>query len=273
MQGSCEYWFDSREDTVSRMEMFVNVKWKISAVVVLAAIALCGCESTRSLEVAGDSSSQAIYENGVAILHSAKKYDVSVRVLTPSFGKQTAEYPALYVSVGNPTNATIDFSDSNISVHSGKSSVLVYSAEKYQKQIKKDAAIMAFALALNGASQAMAASAPTYSTTSGTVNTYGSRGYGTANYFGTTTTYNPAAAAAAQAQINANTAAGMASVAAARNAQLSGTAGMLSRNTVGAGGFAGGVVRLDASSISKGQPLEVTIFLPGESHSFRFDVR
>lgn len=240
-------------------------------VLLLASSALIsGCVSQRSLSVSDDS--RAAYEQGVAVLRSSKTNLVVVRLLSSEFSNETNAMPAFFVAVANGTDNAIDFSTANVTATSGGERVKVYSFEDVQKRIKREAALMAFAVAMNAAGQSMQASMPQTSYSSGSVNAYGTGGYARANYSGYATTYNPAATAAAQAQINANSQNQMAMIAAARNAQLNDTGALLRRNTVAPGNVAGGVVKLHAQDIRSGHPLVLTVTVGPEVHEFKFNV-
>jgi len=103
----------------------------------------------------------------VPVLKSVQHNTVIVRLLTPEFSKETNSLPTFYVAVANGGEAPLDLSTANIVATSGSAAVQVYTFEDLQKRIRHDAALMAFALAMNGASQSMAAAAPQQSYTSG----------------------------------------------------------------------------------------------------------
>jgi len=214
----------------------------------------------------------ATYEQGVAILKSEKTHGVVLRILSTSFSNETRELPALLVGFANGSDHSIDFSTQNISCRSGDRVVKVYTFDELETKIKREAALLAFALAMNSASQSMAASMPQQTYSSGTVSAYGSGGYAHGSYSGYSTTYNPAASAAAQAQINANTMNMMTAVASSRNIQLNSLSSLLRRNTVSPGEFVSGVVKLHAEDIVAGQPLRLVVSLGSEQHEFIFDI-
>jgi hypothetical protein len=244
----------------------------LSVTLVLISALVTGCQSTRTLSVAEKNTVQAVYEGGVPILKSVKRDTVIVRLLTPEFSKDVNALPAFFVAVANGGTGAFDFSTSNITATCGSAPVRVYTAADVQKRIEHEAAMLAFATALNGASQSMQASMPQQTYTSGYASAYGSGGYANANYYGTSTTYNPAATAAAQAQINANTSQQMATIAGLRNAQLNGLGSMLKRETIAPGAFAGGVVKLHAEDIRNGQIVTLHVQTGSEVHDFLFAV-
>ena len=238
----------------------------------LAAVMLTGCVSTKTIAVSSSSPVRATYEQGTAVLKSQKVSGVVVRVLTAQFTKETNALPAFYIVVSNGSEKETDFSAANVTAFSGKDRVGVYTFEEMEKKIKREAAMMAFALAMNSASQSMAASMPQTTQSSGSVYATGPGGSARAVYSGTTTTYNPAAASAAQAQINAQTMGQMSVVASARDIQLNNLGSMLRRNTLPPGAFVGGVVKLHAEDIRSGEPLKLVVALAGDSHEFVFDI-
>lgn len=238
----------------------------------IAVVLVTGCVSTKTVTVSSASPVRATYEQGTAVLKSQKTNGVVVRVLTGQFSKETHALPAFYVAVSNAGEKEIDFSTANVSALSGKNRVEVYTFEAMEKKIKREAAMMAFALAMNSASQSMAASMPQTTHSSGSVYATGTGGSARAVYSGTTTTYNPAAASAAQAQINAQTMNQMSMVASARDIQLNNLGSMLRRNTLAPGAFAGGVVKLHAEDIQSGEPLKLVVSVGGEPHEFVFDI-
>src|SRR5690606_9188771 len=108
----------------------------------------------------------------------------------------------------------------------------------------------------------------TYS--SGVATAYGSSGFARATYTGYSTTYNPAATATAQAQINANSMAMMSRLAGSRDAGLNSTEAILRRTTVAPGELGGGVVKLSPKKLKVGEPLNISINVDGGLHSFSF---
>lgn len=231
-----------------------------------------GCTSPRTISVSNLNKADATYEQGIAVLRSVKTHGVVIRLLSTGFSNETHNLPALFVGFANGSEHSIDFSTKNISCKSGSQTVKIYTFEELEKKIKHEAAMMALALALNSASQSMAASMPQHTYSSGTVSAYGSGGYAQGYYSGFSTTYNPAANAAAQAQINANTMNMMASVASSRDIQLNNLSSMLRRNTVNPGSFVSGIVKLHSEDITARQPLRLVVNVDAEEHEFIFDI-
>jgi hypothetical protein len=241
-------------------------------VVMLCVLAFSGCATTRTLSVSKVNTSPAKFEQGVAVLASQKKHGVVVRLLTPEFSRETNSLPAFYVAFLNGGETPIDFSTANVIAESGSAPVKVFTYEQLAKRVKSEANRMAIAMAMSSASQSMAAAAPQTAYSSGTVQTYGRGAPSYGNYSGTTTTYNPAATAAAQAQINANSMAAMSAITASRDAQLAGMGDVLRRNTVAPGEIVGGIVKLDAVDIKPKSLLALVVKVSDEEHVFAFDV-
>ena len=248
------------------------MKTKLLFFIGCALLIFLGCASPRSITVSNLNAVDATYDQGIAVLKSIKTHGVVIRLLTSIFSNETRELPALLVGFFNGSDHAIDFSTQNISCISGSKTVKIYTFEELEKKIKSEAALLAFALAMNSASQSMAASMPQQTYSSGTVSAYGSGGYAHGSYSGYSSTYNPAASAAAQAQINANTMNMMTAVGSSRNIQLNNLSSMLRKNTVDPGEFVSGVVKLNATDIIAGEPLRLIVSLDSENHEFIFDV-
>lgn len=227
---------------------------------------------TSSLKVSAFNPVPPIYEQGNAVLISKKKNEVMVRLLSDRFSGATHSLPEFLVVVNNRSKSIIDFSTDNVTAMSGEKSVRIFTYEKLRKRIETEAAIQAFAAAMNGASQSISASMPQQSYHSGSAYAYGSGGYTRATYTGTTTTYNPAASAIARSNIQANTSNQISSIAMSRDAALGDTTSMLRRDTIMPGAFAGGVVKMYGQDLRRGKPLKITVQIQGELHDFYFDV-
>ncbi len=246
------------------------MKTLIQFLVVAAALSNTACTNPRLLQASPANSATPIYENGQAILESTKTNTVVVRVLTPQFDSEIA--PTVFVGVSNGTAEPIDFTTANITATDDGRELTVYSAEQVEAKIKRDAMWAAIATGLDAAAKSYNAAAASTSYTSGSAYAYGTGGSAYGTYSGVTTTYDPAATAAAQASINASSQAQMTAIAAATDAQLAGTASLLRRTTVLPGKFAGGGVVLD-DSMAKGSTIALTVDLGTEQHKFLLDVR
>ena len=121
---------------------------------------------------------------------------------------------------------------------------------------------------------AMQASAPQYSQTYGTANVYNPKsGNTTVNYSGYTTTYNPAATAAAQANasaaINSQMMSNMALVDAQKERAIGTNKGIFGRTTLFPGNAVDGRLIFEGSRIADGEVI-VTVRVGGEEHHFVF---
>jgi hypothetical protein len=146
--------------------------------------------------------------------------------------------------------------------------------------IEKRAAWARFAVALAAGAEGAAAAMPQQSYSSGTINTNayatGSGGsayvHANSNYSGVTTTYDPAASAAAISQIQSNTVNQMQMINRDRNMAIERSNGILRRTTVFPGQEYGGIVYFDPKDIQPEGALRVTVSVAGEVHQFYFDI-
>lgn len=227
---------------------------------------------TRTLAVASTSPIKPVYQQGVPVLKSQKKHHVTAALLTDTFGAELWQLPAVYIGFANRSRSTLDFSTANVTATSGGKKVRVLTAQELERKINTQAALMALATSMNAASQTIAASAPQTTYSYGSASAYGSGGYAHGTYSGVSTTYNPAASAAAIAQINATTSNQLSSIAAARDGHLNDLSTMLRRNTVAPGQIADGVIKMWSQDIRSQKPLVLSVTIDGETHEFLFDV-
>lgn len=245
---------------------------RAAAAILLMGWALAACTTTRTLAVAPGNARAPIYNSGVPTLIEVKRNVVIVQPLTPEFSKDTAALPTFFVLVGNRTNAPLDFSAANISATSDNRPVELYTYATLRHRIEHDADMQRLAFALAGGMQSMAAAMPQQSYTTGNAYAYGSGAYASGTYSGFTTTYNPAATAAAQTQIERNMAHQMAAVASVSKLQINSLGAMLRRDTIEPGRFAGGTVKLHARDIRSGAPLVLHVSIGGDEYRFVFTV-
>ena len=185
----------------------------------------------------------------------------------------------LVVGVLNNGAVPFNFGPENVTVHVGEQTIAMLTSEELVREQKRREGRQRFAMALSGAMSGMAASQAgnTYGTATYSGNTYGSvsgqpfaaRTYGTATYAG----YDAAAAQAAQARANEETArntAVMESNLAAKRARIDQT---LKVNTIMPGQRFVGPVMFDVpEAISRSKaPVPVTIVLQAgdEAHTFK----
>lgn len=234
-------------------------KFKELSVALATPIFLSCCASPMLTPVAVENQSIE-YQQGKATVVSRKKNVVALGVLSP----EVKEHAVIMVSVANLSNqvATIDATD--ISADSGGQPLHVYTATElvHIARVRQGWAIAA--AALGGAANAAAASMPARTYSSGTV--YSPYGMPVANYSGTTTTYNPAASAAAVSLANANTQAQVAGIQAGHQARMSQISGILQLTTVPPHQAAGGAVEIAKTVMT--DPVNVHVRFAGEEHTF-----
>ena len=240
-----------------------------------------GCATTLQLQPVSSNDQKTYYEEGQEVVISPEKYIVAVKPATISYTSE--QRPTFVVSVFNPTSDPIVFSTENIKASLGDQVLKVFTYEELVTEVKKHRTLAAFAVALSGAVQSYNASRAGYQYQSGTVNTnyygnyYGSSGYGNYSGYGTGTysgyTYDPAAAAQAQAAVNDQTAQQMKAVTSAANNSLTDLENtILKKNTVFPQTWQGGYVELEKCYHGKSErtPISLDINIEGENHHFEF---
>jgi uncharacterized protein YceK len=207
----------------------------------LAAVALlAGCSTTATLTPAEGSRVEYTAGHPVMLSEAAG----SVVQLTPTAVQvEAGSRMGLWINVHNVSAEPIDFDVSSV-----RATVRVYTYEELKKEIERQAMWAAIGQGLQAAGEGMQAANAGYRTsyTQGTASAYGSGGYAYGNYHSTTTTYDPAAAAAAQAQVDANNRARMAELAAARGSALGAIEHVVRRTTLSPGESYTGAVVIDA---------------------------
>ena len=186
------------------------------------------------------------------------------------------------VLVHNFSKQPFNFGTENIRAEDQKNrAVKIYSREKLEAEARADAALLAFAIGMNAASQSFQAAQPTQTFYSGgysgtaNYNVYGKNngylgniaGTQTGSTVGVATTYNPAATAAANAQIQGNMIQQMEMVQTAKANNLAAVRQILATTTVyPTGEYAGRLV------VNKAKEVKFTIEAGGEMHTSVFDV-
>ncbi len=84
-----------------------------------ALLVLSGCVSPRAISVSHLNRTNVNYEQGIAVLKSAKTHGVVIRLLSTTFSNETSQLPALLIGFANGTDKSIDFSTYNVSCRSG----------------------------------------------------------------------------------------------------------------------------------------------------------
>jgi hypothetical protein len=239
---------------------------------VLASIAFVatGCTTYSSLSPAGGGDVE--YQSGMPVVVSRKDASV-VQVMPAQQFFEGNSRIRVWVNVANRSGEPVDFDVGNVTANDAKRSVGVYTYEQIAREIKRQAMWAAIAQGMQAAGQSMQAANAGHSTSysSGTVqarNSYGTTAYGT--YQGSTTTYNYAAAQAAQAQVDANNRTRMAEIAATQESQLASAERIVRRTTVRGGESYTGLLVLDAPT---GEPraLSLRIGVGSDVHEIRFN--
>ena len=229
-----------------------------------------GCVSYASLQP--QSGAEVSYYQGLPQLTSVKQG--STVVVMPAYAR-VARGPMLQflVAVTNNSSKPIDFDPDGIVAGAEHGFLHVYSYAEVVKSIERSAGLARLGAALNGASQSMQAQNAAYQTsyTNGSVQSFNSNGNTSfGNFNATTTTYNPAAAAAARAQVEASQNAQMDNINANETSAMQEASMVARRTTIPASGKYAGVIKLQAPS---GNPdiVDLQIDVGGEVHTVRFN--
>ena len=238
---------------------------------------LVGCTTTsRTLKFNPLTESKIIYSKDSPYLISEKKHQVVLAIMNPTLSNELGNLPCLYLQVKNSGAAAIDIGLDNVTATSAGKPVSFFSASGIAKAIKKQAAVQAFAVALGAGLQqagaAMQANTPSYSTTYGSANVYNPyKAPTTVNYTAHTTTYNPAAASAAQAQasaaINSQMQSNLASVMNQKQSALNSNIDIFGRNTIAPQTSAAGRLIFLGKQIIEDK-MTINITFDGETHQF-----
>jgi hypothetical protein len=181
----------------------------------------------------------------------------------------------LQVVIANTGDRSFAYDDANLQAFMDGAPMAVITAARQEQEAERSAnfkaAMVGLAGALNSANASYAGKQQTYGTAN--VSAYGSGGYatGTVNYH--ETTYDPAAAQAAQDRVNAQTSAQLASVQAERaNRVASIQNGALQRTTVHPGERISGWVTLEPLHARRAaqHDIEVRLLLGSDLHLLGF---
>lgn len=246
---------------------------------VLGALVLAGCVTTPTqfISVASENRSAVTYLDGVPYLPSAKQHYVALGLIGSNYSAGFP--PSFYVFVMNRTGAKFDFDATNVRALSGGRPVRVYSQEEAVAEIERGAARarmgVAMGAALQEAGDSLQANAARQSQVSGTATVRSPTGRSSnVVYSGTVTTYDPAAALAAQsaaaARIDAQSRGNMSTIESRRQSGLAIAAQILRRNTLSPNQSVFGRVILHAEDIAPNAMLEVRIAVGREEHLFYF---
>ncbi|MEN2786732.1 hypothetical protein ACFOKI_01465 [Sphingomonas qilianensis] len=240
---------------------------KITSAVLLATTTLPGCATTYSMTPLAEAGQTVRYDQGRATTDQIKRLG-SVKVTPVSVagdGRLVFAVAAL-----NTSGQAVTFGTENITVMDGAGTpVRVFTHDALVRQAKNRATWAAIAVAMVGASAAVAANQNAYRTANGSMTTPGGRVY---RY--TAQTYDPTAAALGTAAATAGTTAGMIGIRNTLNATLAGlNEEMLQTTTIDSSTAWGGKV-VAAKLPGKNWPRDVTVTVAwqGETYPFRFRV-
>lgn len=248
-------------------------------VIVLVLGSLQGCATYGSLTAVPSHGERSIYKDGQNTLVSTQLNTVAV---TPRSSRiKSGEQGAFVIAVHNGLGEDLVFSTEDVSAYDlvdGKALPLhVYNYDELVAQEKRRQAWAAFAVALAGAADSINAANAGYSHTDGTYSgsAYASNGvsaYGYGSY--SSTTYNYAAAQAAQNVANANANLRFAALAEQGQENLQALSStILKKETVFPSKWYGGVVMVALPSVtSTPQQIRLDIELGGEQHKFIYDL-
>ncbi len=237
-----------------------------------------GCVSTqRSIAIAeGNSDVKVMFLRDVPYLHSAKKHTVVMGVANPVLTSDLSNLPSLYLLVKNGGEKTMEVGLTNVTLSNDGSAIKLISQREIidivEKSARRRKMAMAFAAGMQQVGASMQASATQYSQTYGTANVYSPK-YGSTNvsYSGYTTTYNPAASAAAQsaatAAINAQMLSNMAIVDTQKQQSIGANRNIFGKTTLEPGDSIDGRLIFDGKEVKDGS-LRVMVTLDGEEHVF-----
>jgi hypothetical protein len=255
-----------------------------------SALILQGCSSVK-FDVAEGDTTKATYVQGNPVVSSKDKTTAFVSFSPEAFPAN--QRGCLNVTLANTSKIPLNFGPENISVSCDGKALKTFSYEALKKEIQQRAAAAAIAMGMAAGMQAAAASMPATTTTYGSSYGYGnfsgtanrSYGYnprqysGNYNSFGsytaTSTTYNPAATASAQAAVNANSLQQMNMITANRNASLAELESMLRTTTIPPGAAYGGniVFKLPPTPGKSPKEIFITIQTPVDAHQIKIAYR
>jgi hypothetical protein len=238
-----------------------------------AAVCFCGCSSAPRVIPSEYNTASVTYEQGLPVLTAQKQNEVAVTYLPDGRRGDPVINHSFCVAVVNRTGENLDFSPEDVFAQSGVSRVGIWRYSQLKKSIERAEMWRQIAIGVAAGSQAFAAAMPQTTLSHGSAYAYNNRGsYAQARYSGVTTTYNPAATAAANAQIMTSAMMQSSLSSQLAGSQLQGIGAMLQRNTVKPGAYVGGVVKLRWRDVRMGQPLVISVLFGGEQYDFIYDV-
>lgn len=239
--------------------------------VVYVACFISGCAQTMKIKANPAAGQQIVYENGKELIVSKKVSAFAVASLTGTI--KSNQRPKFIITYFNGASVPLNFSTENISAIFNGDKARIYTFEELVEEIESNRRSQAISAALVGASQIMNASSGTqYHSGSFNTNYYssGGSGYGYGTYSGTT--YDPTAAAQAQAVIKSQTMSNInSSNAYAANALNEIDRTILRAHTVMPQQFHGGYIVLQKLQLQGSEnKLNIVISIDNESHVFDY---
>ncbi|MEW6237907.1 MAG: hypothetical protein AB1656_21170 [Candidatus Omnitrophota bacterium] len=235
-------------------------------------IMLQGCATTLALHPQPSNDQKIIYLKGVSSLVSKKNNTVIVS--TSESTHMSNIRPKFIIGVCNDTKEPFNFSiEDNITATVNGEAWKVYTYEELVEEVRRAQSAALIGAALFGMGRSMQASQAGYQYQSGSFNTSyyntsGYSGYGYGSYSGYT--YNPAAAAQAQAEANAITRDEINYITESTNQTLNYMGqNILQKNTVFPGMLYGGYVLICFTKIPKDiNDIHICVTLLSEEHEF-----
>jgi len=249
----------------------------INAALLALIVATQGCATYGKISGTPSADQKSVFKDGRKTLLSVKQNTVAVAPETETV--TSGQRGDFVIAVNNATNQEILFSTDNVTAYAKINNQLaalkVFSYEELVAEEKKNQAWAAVAVALQGAADSMNAANAGYSNTHGTYSSsayssYGTSAYGYGSYSGTT--YNYAAAQAAQDAAQANSQTRFAQLEAEGQENLRNLASrILKKETIFPGAWHGGIVKVQLPSVSE-EPQEfgLVVDVGGEKHEFKF---
>lgn len=238
--------------------------------IVCAAYFVSGCAQTMKIKANPTAGQQIVYENGKELIVSKKVSALAVASLTRTI--KSNQRPRFIITYFNGASVPLNLSTENILATFNGYKAKIYTYEELVEEIESNRRSQALSAALVGASQMMNASGTQYHSGSYNTNYYGSggSGYGYGTYSGTT--YDPTAAAQAQAVIQSQTMSNINSAnTSAANALNELDRVILRAQTVMPQQYHGGYIVLQKLPVNKTEnKLSLVINTDNESHTFNY---
>ncbi len=256
------------------MKVFVKL-----AILLIFAVGVQGCATHGIINGVPSEDQKSVFKDGRKTLMSTKRNTVIVAAEAEIV--KSGQREGFIIAVNNGTNQDIPFSTEEITATvldetSGQKTALkVFNYEELVREEKKRQAWAAVSAALGGVSDSIAATNAGYSRTSGTYSGSAYSGYGTGAYgYGrySSTTYNPAAAQAAQNVAKANSEERFAQLRAEGRENLQNlSSAILKKETIFPGAWYGGIVKVKLPEVTETrQEIQLFINVAGEMHIFTF---